>query len=67
MNKKHKCCICGKIFIGFGNNPWGALDKNKQLINWSAGDLCCDKCNNLVVVPDRIYRLMMTSKKGGKK
>ena len=44
--KDYICCICGKKFRGWGNNPWPVSKKD--------GDLCCDTCNATVVVPARI-------------
>lgn len=38
-----KCCICGKEFEGWGNNPWPL-----------EGDECCDDCNYEYVIPARI-------------
>ena len=38
------CCICGKDFIGFGNNPYPVKDKGT----------CCDQCNSEVVIPKRL-------------
>ena len=38
------CCICGKPFVGYGNNPYPVTDKGR----------CCDYCNETVVVPRRI-------------
>lgn len=32
--RKIKCCICGKTFEGYGNNPWPLAEKG----------LCCDSC-----------------------
>jgi len=26
----YKCCICGKECTGWGNNPSGAVDENKN-------------------------------------
>ena len=40
----HKCCICGCEFEGYGNNPAPV-----------AGKICCDKCNNNVIVPYRLF------------
>ena len=54
MDKK-KCCMCGKEIEGFGNNPWGVLDKEKKLVEWKQGDVCCDNCNALYVIPGRLY------------
>ena len=44
------CCICGKVFKGYGNNPWPANNDPEAQ--------CCDKCNEEVVVPERILRIM---------
>jgi len=44
-NKKKVCCICGKEYEGFGNNP--APYKNKGR--------CCDKCDRDYVLPSRMY------------
>ena len=45
--KKKKCCICGKEFVGWGNNP--------EPIKHSSVGKCCDKCNQEVVIPARLY------------
>lgn len=39
-----KCCICGKEFEGWGNNPWPVKSEG----------LCCDDCNMEYVIPKRI-------------
>jgi len=49
-----KCCICGKEFKGFGNNPNGALDLYDRPIDFKFKDRCCDQCNQDTVVPGRI-------------
>lgn len=41
------CCICGKEFIGYGNNPSPVKEKGK----------CCDECNATVVIPKRLEQL----------
>jgi hypothetical protein len=38
-----KCSICGKIYAGFGNNPW-PINEGR----------CCDQCNEEKVLPARI-------------
>lgn len=43
MDNKHICSICGKEFDGFGNNAEPVND-----------GLCCDKCNNDIVIPRRL-------------
>lgn len=36
-----KCCICGCMINGYGNNPY-PLNKNE-------GARCCDLCDSLVI------------------
>lgn len=40
-----KCSICGKDFKEYGNNA--------QPVN---NGICCDYCNENVVIPTRIYQ-----------
>lgn len=43
------CCICGKKFTGWGNNPYPVVkDENAR---------CCDECNSTVVIPTRIEQM----------
>jgi hypothetical protein len=46
--------------IGVGNNPYGLLDDNYNLIKWKNTDRCCDYCNYHKVIRDRIilYKLL---------
>ena len=44
--EKFTCCICGKEFNGYGNNPSPIKEEGR----------CCDKCNNLVIL-ERIKNL----------
>lgn len=39
------CCICGRTVHEFGNNPYpfGIPDEDK----------CCDRCNQVFVMPER--------------
>ena len=40
------CCICGKKFMGWGNNPWPVVkDENAT---------CCDECNGKYVLGARL-------------
>ena len=59
--EKFKCCICGREFEGFGNNPFGAMykDKNGEPKDFDIkdGDRCCDECDQLYVTPGRIYKV----------
>ena len=42
MKEKQICCLCGKEFEGYGNNPY-PLVKDE-------GARCCDECNNDVIM-----------------
>ena len=55
MNKKYVCCICGKEFVRFGNNPWP--------VNNDPEERCCDECNMTVVIPQRIKNLKYNNHK----
>lgn len=55
MREKHICCICGKEFEGFGNNPYP--------VNKEEDARCCDICNDIVVIPARIDALNKEEKK----
>lgn len=48
------CCICGRHFDGFGNNPAPVKSDGR----------CCDGCNWTEVIPARIDRIV---KRGDKK
>lgn len=48
MNELKRCCICGKIFKGWGNDPWPVKEEGQ----------CCDKCNLDKVLPARLQRLV---------
>ena len=39
--KENVCCICGKTFTGWGNNPWP--------IKPDDDGVCCDECNKKVI------------------
>lgn len=47
------CCICGAKIDGWGNNSYPVKEEGE----------CCDNCNNLFVIPARIYN--MYHKEGG--
>lgn len=49
------CCICGKVFTGWGNNPDPVKDENGNLFPEDAR--CCDECNNNVVIPTRLIEI----------
>ncbi len=56
-----RCCICGCELEGFGNNPQGACwkDKRGEIVEaeFDTECRCCDECNQLYVIPGRIYRM----------
>ena len=39
----NKCCICGKMYTGYGNNAEPFMRGR-----------CCDLCNFLYVIPSRV-------------
>lgn len=45
--EKKICCICGKEFEGWGNNPYPLKDEGE----------CCDDCNFKYVIPARIINM----------
>lgn len=47
------CSICGKHFIGYGNNPAPVTEGDD--------DTCCDACNANSVIPARIKLLFQSS------
>ena len=46
------CCICGKGSKGCGNNP-----ETVGALKYSLDAECCDKCNDTVVVPARLFAM----------
>ncbi len=46
------CCICGKRFYGYGNNP----EPEKS------DGYCCDECNSKYVIPARLNLFDMFEK-----
>ena len=55
MEKKHICCICGKEFAGWGNNPDPVTDESGNLFPDDAR--CCDECNGMYVIPARLVEI----------
>ena len=45
----NNCCICKKLFTGYGNNPYPIIDESKAV--------CCDMCNQTKVIPARITQM----------
>lgn len=46
LKEVHICSICETPFEGMGNNP--------QPVKPSIEQRCCDTCNTLIVVPERL-------------
>ena len=69
-DKIKKCCICGREFVGYGNNPDGAawMDQfgRPQLPEFKEDDVCCDECDGMYVVPGRIYRMRLRQEQAKK-
>ena len=47
---KRVCCICGKEFMGMGNNPSPVIEGRRKR--------CCNYCNSNVVIPSRFIAYM---------
>lgn len=48
-NQEYECCICGKKFTGWGNNPYPVVDDENAR--------CCDMCNETKVLPARLAQM----------
>lgn len=48
----HRCCICGKEFSGYGNNPDPLKNYNK--VFFKRDDVCCNECNDEFVLDYRL-------------
>ena len=61
LDKEYVCCICGDIFNGYGNNPWGAIQPEPngviKELEFNDNDRCCDECNNQFVIPGRLWHM----------
>lgn len=61
LKKKKKCCICGCVLDGYGNNPDGAMLKDHEgniiELQFEPGDRCCNLCDDRYVIPGRLYKL----------
>ena len=51
---KKTCCICGKEFYGYCNNPEPYMPHSKGM--------CCDDCNMKYVIPSRMNLFEMFDK-----
>lgn len=63
--EKHVCCICGKEFYGYGNNPDGAHWRNPETgeietREFGPDERCCDECDQMYVIPGRLYLINKT-------
>jgi hypothetical protein len=63
-----RCCICACELEGYGNNPDGAVWKTEdgEIVEaeFGADDRCCDMCDQMYVIPGRIYRLQKARQEG---
>ena len=59
--KEKTCCICGRKYIGFGNNPDPV--KKTDLNDYIHG-FCCDECNCNRVLPARMGIVQAVKRKG---
>lgn len=54
-----KCCLCGKEFEGYGNNPQGVVEEITSngviLKKFNEGDRCCNQCDKATVIPHRMF------------
>ena len=50
------CCICGKEFVGWGNNPYPVVTDDDAR--------CCDECNAKYVIPARLDEIYKTQGEG---
>ena len=48
--EEHICCICGKRFKGYGNNP--------EPVKKIEEGVCCNECNETIVMRARIEQIM---------
>jgi DNA-directed RNA polymerase subunit RPC12/RpoP len=59
--KEFTCCICGQTFTGYGNNPAGAMGRDKEgnlvELTFKPEEVCCDDCNSRYVITGRLYRM----------
>lgn len=54
IRHKYTCCICGADCSGWGNDPWGTLNKKGEQIKWNPEDECCDECNSKYTIKGRM-------------
>lgn len=52
-NETKVCSICGRKYIGFGNNAWPI----------KTGE-CCDSCDLNIVIPARIQTILRDEEEG---
>ena len=48
-NAVYECCLCGKIFMDWGNNPYP--------VNKDPNARCCDACDRSIVLPARMIAI----------
>jgi len=55
-NTERICCICGKKFVGWGNNPYPVVKDPEAR--------CCDDCNTIHVITARLNQMYMEKDDG---
>ena len=53
---KKTCCLCGKEFEGYGNNPAPLKDSGE----------CCGRCNAEKVIPARLDAVLASGETAAK-
>ena len=53
--KNYRCCLCGKPFQGYGNNPAPLTNDDRMR--------CCDDCNITKVIPARLQNYLINKAK----
>tara|TARA_R110000751_G_scaffold40071_2_gene95154 strand:- start:487 stop:759 length:273 start_codon:yes stop_codon:yes gene_type:complete len=58
-DKKQTCVICEQEFTGWGNNPEPIATANLISFLRNKEGNCCNDCNELVVIPYRLYLIQL--------
>lgn len=53
MDKKGKCCFCGKDYFEYGFSTWGCWTFEEEKNGKGEEKRCCPECNEKTVVPAR--------------
>ena len=62
VTKKGRCCFCGRVIEGYGNNPdFLTVQSDGRLEELLLNRSCCDDCNENIVLPCRGYLDQITT------